>query len=219
MSIRVVCVSRTMAAGGEMVGQLLAQRLGFRYVDEQIIERAARLAQVDPALVAAAENRQPFLRRIFDKLAMAYDLAGPASIATGLPVDAFLADPGAYRASADELRVMIRAAIVEVAESGDAVIVAHAASMALAGVDGVLRVLITASPETRARRLAEGEKISEKDAVAAVARSDRERRDYFERFYQIRDELPTRYDLVINTDALVPDAAAEVISIAARASG
>ncbi len=42
MDVRVVCISRTMAAGGETVGELVAQRLGFRYVDEQIITLAAR---------------------------------------------------------------------------------------------------------------------------------------------------------------------------------
>jgi hypothetical protein len=64
MGFRVVCISRTSAAGGENVGHEVARRLGFRYVDEQIIERAAQRAQVDPALVAATEHRQPLLKPI-----------------------------------------------------------------------------------------------------------------------------------------------------------
>src|SRR4030095_9503986 len=51
MSFRVVCISRSTAAGGESIGQAVAQRLDFRYVDEQIITKAAQEAQVDPALV------------------------------------------------------------------------------------------------------------------------------------------------------------------------
>ena len=62
MRFRVVCISRTTAAGGENVGQAVAQRLGFRYVDEQIIERAAQQAQVDPALVAKASPGTPVAR-------------------------------------------------------------------------------------------------------------------------------------------------------------
>ena len=61
MGFHVVCISRTTAAGGENVGQAVAQRLGFRYVDEQIIRRAAQQAQVEPGLVAKAEHRQPLL--------------------------------------------------------------------------------------------------------------------------------------------------------------
>jgi len=54
MKTRVVCISRTIAAGGEAVGEIVASRLGFRYVDEEIISRAANQAQVDAKLVAAA---------------------------------------------------------------------------------------------------------------------------------------------------------------------
>jgi cytidylate kinase len=218
MIFRVVCISRTTAAGGENVGDTVAQRLGFRYVDEQIIERAAQLAQVDPKLVEAAEHRRPLLQRVLDKLAAAHELAGPASLATGVPLDAFVPVSSGYHAQPDDLRVLIRAAIHEVATAGLAVIVAHAASMALAGVDGVLRVLVTASPTSRAERLAVAQGISVADATAAIARSDRERRDYFLQFYNLKDESPTHYDLVINTDVLSPSQAVEVI-IAAAQSG
>ena len=40
MSIRVVCISRSAAAGGEIVGRAVSQRLGFRYVDEEIVKKA-----------------------------------------------------------------------------------------------------------------------------------------------------------------------------------
>ena len=49
MGFRVVFISRTAAAGGEPVGQAVAQALGVRYVDAQVIERAAQRAQVSPA--------------------------------------------------------------------------------------------------------------------------------------------------------------------------
>ena len=215
MSFGVICISRTTAAGGENVGDTVAQRLGFRYVDEQIIERAAQLAQVEPKLVEAAEHRRPLLQRLIDKLATAYDLAGPVSLATGVPVDAFVPGPLGYQAIPEDLRVLIRAAIHEVATLGQAVIVAHAASMALAGTPGVLRVLVTASPAIRAQRLAVAQGIAADAATAAIATSDRERREYFHEFYKIKDELPTHYDLVINTDVLTPQQAVEVIVTAA----
>lgn len=37
MSHRVVCVSRALGSGGEEVAHLVAEELGFRYVDEEII--------------------------------------------------------------------------------------------------------------------------------------------------------------------------------------
>jgi len=215
MTARVVCISRTKAALGEEVGTRVAERLGFQYVDEQVIERAARLAQVDPKLVAAVEQRQPLLHALMEKLAAARDLVGPATLAVGLPVVAGSAERKGYRARSEELRHLIQAAIQAVASEGRAVIVAHAASMTLATRSDVLRVLVNASDETRARRLAAAQGVALDEATAAVADSDRNRRDYFRRFHGIDQELPTHYDLVLNTDVLSPEHAADVIVCAA----
>ena len=208
MKATVVCLSRTLAAGGEIVGRLVADRLGFRYVDEEVINLAAEKANVDPKVVAAAEHRKTFLSRFLDALAAsqpqdAYVLIpqaegltyyGPTTIATSrVPED---------------MRELIAEAIREIAAAGNTVIVAHAASMALAGVEGVLRVLITASEKTRAARM---RLLKEGDAESAVRDSDRERRDYLSRFYGIKEELPTHYDLVLNTDVLRPEQAASLI--------
>ena len=104
MGFRVVCISRTTAAGGETIGQAVAQRLGFRYVDEQIIERAAQQAQVDPALVAAVEHRQPLLRRLLDQIAIGAELTGIVTLGTGVPVDAFMpSSVAAYKPNAGHL--------------------------------------------------------------------------------------------------------------------
>ena len=217
MGFRVVCISRTTAAGGENIGRAVAQRLGFRYVDEQIIERAAQQAQVDPAVVAAAEHRQPLLRRLLDKITMGAELAGTVTLGTGVPVDAFVPPPAANRADTNDLRVLIRAAIHEVAGAGQAVIVAHAASTALGSTEGVLRVLVTASTDTRVRRVAEFERIVEAEAERRIAASDRERHEYFQRFYKLQEELPTHYDLVINTDVLTAAQAVDMVLAAAQA--
>jgi len=69
MSARVICISRTLGAGGEAVGQLVSHRLGFRYLDEEIISLAAEKAQVDQRLVANAEHRQTILARLMDAIA------------------------------------------------------------------------------------------------------------------------------------------------------
>jgi len=114
--------------------------------------------------------------------------------------------------------VLIRAAIYEVARAGQAVIVAHAASMALAGIEGVLRVLVTASTEVRAKRMASAERLERAAAEDAIAASDIDRRDYLKRFYGVKEELPTHYDLVINTEVLTAERAASAIVAAARSA-
>ncbi len=58
---------------------------------------------------------------------------------------------------------------------------------------------------------------SEGDAAKAVRESDQARRDYLRRFYDVKEEQPTHYDLVVSTDTLTPQAATALIVAAARA--
>ena len=182
-----------MGAGGEEVGRLVAGRLGYGYVDEEIVARAAQRGDISPEDVADAERRKSVLRRLLEEMgkgsgAETYGLA-PATAGGDIPED---------------VRALIREAIEETAARGNVVIVAHAASFALAGRDEVLRVLVTASPETRAARF-----------QGSLKESDAARADYLRRFYGVAAELPTHYDLVINTDVLAAEQAAELIALAA----
>lgn len=117
--------------------------------------------------------------------------------------------------SADDIRGMIQEAIEETAGQGNVVIVAHAASRALSTRPGVLRVLVTASPETRARRLSESRGIEPKEAKKSIKESDAARADYLRLFHGDETERPTHYDLVINTDVLGIEQAAELVAQAA----
>jgi cytidylate kinase len=208
MARHVVCISRATGAGGETIGRLAAERLGFRYVDEEVIVFASRKAGLDPAQVARAEQRAPLLDRLLDALTVqsaanlvaargAYYLVGSQPVPAPLEED---------------VRALIRHAIEEIAARGRVVIVAHAASYALGRRPDVLRVLVTASPETRGERLA---LLETDDAAKAVRDSDRERDQYLRRFYGVREESPLHYDLVINTDTLAAEPAAAVIVAAA----
>jgi len=97
------------------------------------------------------------------------------------------------------------------------VIVAHAAAFALAGRDDLVRVLVTAPVEIRTGRLAEARDGDEANAASELKRSDEARAAYLKTFYDVERELPTQYDLVVNTEVLDPDEAADLIARAAGA--
>jgi cytidylate kinase len=198
---RVVAVSRTIGAGGETIAHLVSRELGLRYVDEEIITAAAKKAGVNPHLVADAEKRQGLLLRFIDGLGERGVTADHGFMFTGAPEGE----------RSEDFRELIRDALRETAERGDVVIVAHAASMALAGRENLLRVLITASPEMRVWRVADFSKVHLAEAEQIVKRSDAARADYIRRFYDVDRELPTHYDLVINTDEVSPDQAAKAV--------
>jgi cytidylate kinase len=199
----VVCISAATGAGAEDIVPLVAEKLGFRIVDEAIVARAARDAGVEHHVVADVELRRSFISRLFRDLGSS---GGFVAASTGFPIS-----EGDDVPTTDDLRTLIRSAIEETASQGDVVIVSHAASIALAGRDNVLRVLITASPEVRASRVATARGVSDAEGAELVAREDAGRADYLRRFYDVRSELPTYYDLVVNTDRLGPGEAAELV--------
>ena len=203
MAYRIVCISHATGSGGDEVGRLVAQRLGFLYVDDEIVARAAAEAGIDPAEVADAERRKSLAVRMLEGIAQ----SGEAWALTG---------GGSPRVreelSSDDIRALIRETIVQTAARGEVVIVAHGASHAVSRANEALRVFVTASPETRATRIAGLKGLDHARAVREVKDSDAARRDYLKRFYDVAEESPTHYDVVVNTDALSVDQAARLVA-------
>jgi cytidylate kinase len=204
---RIVTISHATGAGGDNIGRSVAKGLGFRYVDEEIIQLAAERHGLDAELVADAERRKSLLDRILNDMAAA-PMMDPTGGMGMLPPEAFV--------TREDLRALIVEAIKETAKRGQVVIVSHAAGIPLSGRPDLLRVLITASFEQRAQRVAEATRSRKADAEKSLKDSDAGRADYFRRFYRIELELPTHYDLVINTDALKAEEAADIVIAAAQ---
>ena len=206
MACSVVCVSHTTGSGGDEVGKLVADQLGYLYVDEEIVARAAAQGGFEPGDIADEERRRSFVHRTLEALAA----GGGDSLTLGTP---FAATMEGVRPA--DIRALIRETVVQTAAHGNVVIVAHAASHALEPNSRALRVFVTSSPDTRARRVGAAEGIDDARAARAIKDSDAGRRDYLKRFYSVSDEGPTDYDLVINTDLLSTEQAAEIVVRAA----
>ena len=207
MSRTVICVSHATGANGTDLGRLVADKLGFRFVDEEIVTRAAENQNVNVDDLADVERRKSLLSRIVREVAVGA-ATGPAEMF----VTAYAAEP---QPAKNSLRALIRQSINETADEGNVVIVSHAASYALPDRDNVLRVLVTASPATRTRQLIDSNGLDEKQATKSIASNDAGRADYLKRFYGVSDELPTHYDLVVNTDRIPADRWCEIVVNAA----
>ena len=63
-----ICISSLDGAGGDEVGRLVADRVGLRLIDEEIVVRAAREAGVASHVVADAEERKPLVARVLRQI-------------------------------------------------------------------------------------------------------------------------------------------------------
>src|SRR5262245_51297787 len=111
MRYRVICISRTVGAGGEQVGRIVADRLGFDYFDDEVIRLASEKAGLEPAVVAAAEHHTSLITRLIDAL-----IPGPritkGYLAKPAIVDYVSELPPLVAPPPEELRQLIQGAIV-----------------------------------------------------------------------------------------------------------
>lgn len=184
MPASVICIAHADGAHGREVGRLVADALGYRYADEAIVVAAARSQGIFPEAVALAES--PGVGRSIE------------------------VDFGRHEKT-ETVRELIRGTVVATADEGQVVIVAHAASYAVGPRSDALRVLVTGSPEARAARIAEDDGLEPRAAARRVVDSDKSRAEYLRRFYHVRGERPSDYDVVLVTDHLAPEAAAAAI--------
>jgi cytidylate kinase len=166
-----------------------------------VIEQAGEWIELAPDYIGDVERRKPFLDRVLG-------LVTPSSSPVPTRAEGRVLPPDA------DIRQLIKQVLTSFAASGSVVIVAHAASFALSG-PGVLRVLVTASPETRGKRLAAERGVDDRAAARLVKSEDSGRASYLKQFYGVEDELPTHFDLVVNTDVLTAEKAARTIVSAA----
>ena len=76
-------------------------------------------------------------------------------------------------------------------------------------------MLVTAPPEARARQLLVENGLDDDRADKRIRTVDLARADYLKRFYGVDRELPTHYDLVVNTETLDPERAADLAVVEA----
>lgn len=208
MNTRVVSISRQVGSAGEEVAAAVAARLGYRMVDYQVIQQAAREAGVSPEMVSESEHTPSLSTRILEALART-----PAVPVAGWADPTPLSSSPLYNSL--DYRHVVEDVIRDVADHGNCVIVGHAAQVILRERFDTLRVLVTGSPKQRSHRIMAGMGVDEKTAIKTVERTDDERRDYFRRFYDTPWLAPWTYDLTLNTDNMKTDAAAELIVRAA----
>ena len=133
-----ITISRQYGAGGSHVAQRVADLLGWRVVDNELVERVAAEAGLAPEDVARREERVPgFVQRLAQALVAGTPEAGPGP-AIAVPMTG-LAEP-------DLVRITERV-VAQIAAEGRVVLVGRAAAAVLASEREAIHVRVVASRE------------------------------------------------------------------------
>lgn len=197
----VLTISRQFASGGAFIGQTVAQRLGLRYTDREILAQAARVSGINEIDLESREERAAEIWKIAFRQ---YSL--------GPPEAPFVAPPMPALQERDLFALESRI-IREIANRYDAVIVGRGGFHVLADHPGLISVRVHAPFEWRVRRAIESYGFAnEATAAQAIRRSDKQRGKFIRTFTGHDWDDACTHHLCLNTGAIGLELAAELVT-------
>jgi CMP/dCMP kinase len=183
---RVLTLARELGAGDTGFAPTLAERLGLRVYDRELLEQEAIRLGVSAAELEAVDEQ-------------------PAGLLGRLRPGGL---PGRYLETMGQL-------MGELATRGDALLVGRGGSRFLRDRPGVFHVRLVAAMPVRVRRVMEHRWLRESAARQLIAQSDGRRGHFYQAVSGADWAGPLEYHLTVNTGRLGP-AAVDVVALAAR---
>ena len=178
----VIVIGRQFGSGGHDIGKVLAEKLGYAFYDQEIIEMTAGTTGYTPAFIQKKEEMMTN--------SLLYDLVNQAYI--------YRADQD-QEAPKDKIFEAESRVVRELAEKGNCVIVGRCSDYVLRNNKNCLKIFFSASIENRVRRVVERLHISEKEAKQKIQKEDKWRADNY-RYYTGRIwGAAENFDLTVNT--------------------
>jgi len=205
----VITISRQFGSGGSDIAKLVADRLEWTLIDNELVDRVAVRAGMSTEDVQLQEERVPSL---IERLARALTVSAPEMFAAA-------ADPQTTLPPEDRLVRLTEAVIAEAVQGGNVVMVGRGAQAVLAERRTALHVYIVAPRHDRIAAAATRLGVTTEEAEARLDEVDDGRRRYVKLHYDRRWDDAANYDLVLNSGRYGRDGCAALVVAAARAAG
>ena len=210
----VITVSRELGSGGRTVGRKLAEKLGIRYSDKELIHSLMRKFNLTASGIEKLKGeKKNWLAEVIHlvapvpKMGMFVD-RDPMHVQEFRPD---LTPDDVFRAESQILR--------DIAGQGPCVIAGRSGFFVLEDGPNKVDVFITAPRERRIARVMRKQELSREEAERVIDKVDRTRDNYVRRYTGKSRYDARNYDLVINMDGISEDEAVEVILAYIRANG
>jgi cytidylate kinase len=195
-----ITIARQLGSGGSYLAQRLAHRLGFVYLDHQILEQAARELDISgPELARREERTQSFWTKLLH------------AFTTGCPED-IQSPPPLRLISDDELIAAEHKVLLKLAARGSCVIVGRCAFHRLKGRARLINLFVHAERDDRIARVMQVYHTPDRRAAEEmIDRTDSDRSRYVQKvcgvsWYDLRN-----YHLTIDISRIGLVAAEELI--------
>jgi cytidylate kinase len=203
-----ITITRQYGAGGSEVARLVAERLGWTVVDNDIVDRVARRAGLAPEVVARQDERVP---GFVERLARALTASSQEYAVPELGIAVGEEQPDLVRTT--------EMVVQEIAAEGRVVLVGRAAPAVLGTARDALHIKLVASRDFRIRLAQQADGLDAKAAEQLMDQTDASRARYHREYYGRDWDDPTHFHMVLNTGLLGLDGAARIVVAEARAQG
>ena len=198
----IITIGRQVGSGGRLIGKILAQRLGLKFYDREILERAAKESGIRDEFFEQSDERNTLLNR-FARFFMADHL---------LPINDCLSTDSLFKYQSDVIR---KAAT----EGNGAVFVGRCSDYILRDMDCRLDVFITASLDKRISRASKYFEVSETETEKKIAEMEKARAEYYNFFTDKTWGAAESYHLCVDSTEISIEQAAELIISYAKMRG
>lgn len=193
----IITIGRQFGSGGREIGYLVADKLGIKLYDKEMLDRAARDSGICQELFEAHDEK-PTNSFLYSLVMDTYSLGYSAGHYTDMPINhkIFLAQFDAIKKIADE---------------GPCILVGRCADYALEDRPNVLRLFIHADMDARIRRIARIYDLTDAKAKELIQKTNKKRASYYNYYTNKRWGDAESYDACLNSSMLGLEGTAEAI--------
>lgn len=195
----VITISRQFGAGGKTLGEILAKKLDYQFINEDIIQMVADKARVSKGWVESVEHEAGgkllnWMARIVPKTYVERILGG----------DSGYLDEEVYVE-------ILREVITQVAEEGNVILLGRGGQYILQEHPDAFHILLIAQKEDRIRFMEKHYHLKPTQAKQVVERQDKRRTNLYRKFGKEDYDRPGLYHVVLNMSKLDIEKASDFI--------
>ncbi|MGI9537042.1 MAG: AAA family ATPase [Desulfocapsaceae bacterium] len=199
----VITIARQFGAGGKTLGTMVAEKLGYVLIDEQIVEMVAREADVSAEWVdsiAQETGSEGLVKRLVRKI-------GP--FGKGYVETAMEERPGYI--NGDLYISILHKVLPVIASRDDVVIIGRGGQYILADRPDTFHFLMIANIENRIHFMMDHYNIDRKKAQLVIDKQNKRRIHLYRHFGRTDYEQPDHYHMVFNMNFLELDDAVQAV--------
>ena len=202
----VITISREVGSGGRTIGRKLAEKLGVRFSDKELVDELQKKLNLT---VSSIEELKGKKKRWLDDF---IQMVAP------VPMSGMLVDGDSDYISEYNLSLSVndvfeaeREILNGIADEGSCVIAGRSGFFVLKGRPNKVDILITASRDKRIARIMEKQNLSRQKAEEVIDSVDKARDNYVQRYTGQSRYDARNYHIVLNMDYITEDQAVAMI--------